>query len=170
MGQGVAPLVRRCLSRQEMSTFNPSYCMPPPLNETASKQQSLLPHCNATQHRHVLMSLPSSHITPCHTSTAPAHAAIRLCTATLPLIPRFVVALVHLSRKHISAHVYVCLARRSTTPSQMRWRCSFRSLGRYRKIYVHFTPVEHVGVRTHGSHACLATNSHCCMATCQQYT
>ena len=38
--------------------------------------------------------------------------------------PRFVVALVQHSGKHISVHVYVCLASRPAVRRQMRWRCS----------------------------------------------
>jgi hypothetical protein len=82
MGQEIASLVRICLNRQE-----DIHILSSTLHATAiererqhSSKQSSLPHCNATPTRP--MSLASSHVTPYHTSTASAHAAIRLCTAT----------------------------------------------------------------------------------------
>ena len=55
---------QECLSRQNVyyAFYSPSSILPPPLNETASKQS--LPHCNATPTRLHVSSKLSCHAVP----------------------------------------------------------------------------------------------------------
>jgi hypothetical protein len=80
--------------------------MPPPLNEKDSIQASNRHYHTATQHRHdqcLLQALMSRRTTrQPHPRMLPFAYAPRLHPN-----PRFVVALVQHSGKHLSAHVYV---------------------------------------------------------------
>ena len=108
--------------RRIYAFYSPTSILPP-LNETASKQAiTTTLQRNTDTPRCLFQALMSRRTTrQPHPRMLPFVYAPRL-----RLHPRFVVALV----LHSGKQVYVCLARRSTVRSQMRWRCSIRASAR----------------------------------------